>query len=235
MKFKDCSLTGLRWHPLSLVAGDYSSACRWLITDSSQGLKSSLFCRQKWCPRREPSGSASQQLAGAFPLPSLGLGRKSSLYHLRAALGLSQPPLHAHDLIWIRVILENKMLKFSFRPEQCHIRQLKKTCSQHQIVYTTHWGPFIMFHLVLLFKGWWELSVYRHITCWHWKRIWRCSLCSHSIGWCSAAQKRRACSSEKTVGAMKLLPLFRTTLWERVSGSGGKRQVPQKSWPSGTL
>lgn len=135
MQFKDCSLPGLRyWLPLSLVDGDDFSACRRLITDPSTGLK-------PHCSSGRKSASDRSQLVPSQPgCPGhssvfAGLTKQvKSLYQLRAALRLFQTsPI---TLPWPSLDQgksENKMLKFSFTWKQCHIRQLKKTRSQHKL------------------------------------------------------------------------------------------------------
>lgn len=57
-----------------------------------------------------------------------------SFRHLSGTLGLFQ--FSTLTLPWPNLDqgnLENKMLKFSFSGEQCHISQLKNTCSQHKL------------------------------------------------------------------------------------------------------
>lgn len=135
MQFKDCSLTGLRYG--THCPGGWRLFLSLLLADNRlvPGPQGSLFCRQKWCPRWKPSGS-SQPWHSLGPFFCLLWAYEESQVYITWELlwdSSQPPPSQAHDLIWIRVILENEMLKFSFPWEQCHIRQLKKTCSQHKL------------------------------------------------------------------------------------------------------
>lgn len=115
----------------------------------------SLFCRQKWCLRQKQSWSQPQPCCfGLFSAFSGIKKKKSRIYiNLEVLWDLFKPPpLRSPWPTLDQGDSENKMLKFSFPWEQCHISQLKKTSSQHKLSVQLL-CPLIIFHLVLLFKG----------------------------------------------------------------------------------